>query len=128
MIPKLTEFILSLNLIQPMATIPNSVAREYLEGFGQPKRGKVRDTYNCGEGLFTVATDRLSCFDFVTGAEIPDKGAVLTAMNIFWRTGPLKDVIGPKHDLISFGSEVDVLLLRSPGNTLELQKRGIFIK
>ena len=38
-------------------------------------RGKVRDTYDLGEGLLLmVATDRLSAFDVVLPSGIPHKG------------------------------------------------------
>lgn len=58
-------------------------------------RGKVRDTYDLGERLLMVATDRLSAFDFILPNGIPDKGRVLTSLSAFWfdRT---KDLI-PNH-------------------------------
>ena len=37
-------------------------------------RGKVRDTYNLGNRLLIVATDRISAFDVVLPAGIPSKG------------------------------------------------------
>ena len=41
-------------------------------------RGKVRDTYDLGDGrLLMVATDRISAFDVVLPSGIPDKGLVL---------------------------------------------------
>src|SRR6478672_20879 len=48
-------------------------------------RGKVRDTYDLGDGrLLMVATDRLSAFDVILPNGIPDKGAVLTQLSAFW--------------------------------------------
>jgi phosphoribosylaminoimidazole-succinocarboxamide synthase len=48
-------------------------------------RGKVRDTYDLGDGrLLIVATDRLSAFDVILPTGIPDKGAVLTQMSKHW--------------------------------------------
>jgi phosphoribosylaminoimidazole-succinocarboxamide synthase len=47
-------------------------------------RGKVRDTYELGENLLMVATDRLSAFDVVFEQGIPYKGAVLTELSLFW--------------------------------------------
>ncbi|MCX8126265.1 MAG: phosphoribosylaminoimidazolesuccinocarboxamide synthase, partial [Dehalococcoidia bacterium] len=38
-------------------------------------RGKVRDTYDLGDRLLIIATDRISAFDFVLPNGIPDKGA-----------------------------------------------------
>lgn len=47
--------------------------------------GKVRDLYVAGEGqLLMVASDRISAFDHVLPTDIPDKGAVLTAMSLWW--------------------------------------------
>ena len=47
--------------------------------------GKVRDTYDIGEGLLLmVATDRISAFDIVLPTAIPEKGAVLCQMSAFW--------------------------------------------
>ncbi|MSQ26691.1 MAG: phosphoribosylaminoimidazolesuccinocarboxamide synthase [Dehalococcoidia bacterium] len=48
------------------------------------RRGKVRDTYDLGEHLLMVATDRISAFDVVLPTGIPDKGAVLTQLSAYW--------------------------------------------
>lgn len=47
-------------------------------------RGKVRDTYDLGDRLLMVATDRISAFDVVLPNGIPDKGRVLTQLSAFW--------------------------------------------
>ena len=47
-------------------------------------RGKVRDTYDLGDGLLMIATDRISAFDSVLPCGIPDKGAVLNQLSAFW--------------------------------------------
>ena len=47
-------------------------------------RGKVRDTYDLGDTLLMVATDRISAFDLVLPSGIPDKGLVLTQLSAFW--------------------------------------------
>ena len=48
-------------------------------------RGKVRDTYDLGDGrLLMVATDRISAFDVVLPNGVPNKGAVLTQLSAFW--------------------------------------------
>ena len=54
-------------------------------------RGKVRDTYNLGDQLLIVATDRISAFDVVLPCGIPDKGMVLNRLSAFWfeKTAPL---------------------------------------
>jgi phosphoribosylaminoimidazole-succinocarboxamide synthase len=58
--------------------------------------GKVRELYGVGDDLLLlVATDRISAFDHVLPTEIPDKGAVLTAMTLWWFE-QLADVV-PNH-------------------------------
>ena len=48
-------------------------------------RGKVRDVYAVGEDeLLLVASDRLSAYDVVLPTDIPDKGAVLTGLSVWW--------------------------------------------
>ena len=48
-------------------------------------KGKVRDTYDIGDGLLLmVATDRLSAFDVVLPNGILNKGLVLSRMSEFW--------------------------------------------
>ena len=47
-------------------------------------RGKVRDTYDLGDRLLIVATDRISAFDVVLPTPIPDKGKVLNQLSSFW--------------------------------------------
>ena len=52
---------------------------------GRTHRGKVRDTYDLGDGrLLMVATDRISAFDVVLPSGIPDKGQVLNRISAFW--------------------------------------------
>jgi phosphoribosylaminoimidazole-succinocarboxamide synthase len=46
--------------------------------------GKVRDTYDLGDRLLIVTTDRISAFDCVMPNGIPSKGAVLTQLSSFW--------------------------------------------
>jgi phosphoribosylaminoimidazole-succinocarboxamide synthase len=47
-------------------------------------RGKVRDIYDLGDSLLLVASDRISAYDVVMNEGIPGKGAILTAMTLFW--------------------------------------------
>lgn len=47
-------------------------------------RGKVRDVYADGDDLVLVASDRISVYDVVLPTEIPDKGALLTALSLWW--------------------------------------------
>jgi len=47
-------------------------------------RGKVRDTYDLGNYLLIIATDRISAFDVVLPSGIPNKGFVLNQLSVFW--------------------------------------------
>ena len=48
-------------------------------------RGKVRDVYEVdADHLLLVATDRLSAYDVVLPTAVPDKGAVLTGLSVWW--------------------------------------------
>ncbi|MCW6006826.1 phosphoribosylaminoimidazolesuccinocarboxamide synthase [Micromonospora sp. CPCC 205371] len=46
--------------------------------------GKVRDVYADGDDLILVASDRVSVYDTVLPTPIPDKGAVLTKLSLWW--------------------------------------------
>jgi phosphoribosylaminoimidazole-succinocarboxamide synthase len=46
--------------------------------------GKVREMFDAGDDLLMVATDRISVFDVVLPTPIPDKGAVLNGLSVFW--------------------------------------------
>ncbi len=74
-------------------------------------RGKVRTLYAVGEdALLLVASDRLSAYDVVLPTPVPDKGAVLTGLSVWWfeqladlvpnhlitaRTGEFPEVLQP---------------------------------
>ena len=57
--------------------------------------GKVRDSYDLGNMLLIVATDRISAFDSVLPNGIPDKGLVLNRLSVFW-FGKTSDLV-PNH-------------------------------
>ena len=57
--------------------------------------GKVRDVYADGDELILVASDRVSVYDVVLPTTIPDKGAVLTRLSLWWFE-QLADVM-PNH-------------------------------
>jgi phosphoribosylaminoimidazole-succinocarboxamide synthase len=46
--------------------------------------GKVRDLYDLDGDLLLVASDRLSIYDVVLPTPVPDKGAVLTQLSVWW--------------------------------------------
>ena len=47
------------------------------------RRDKVRDTYDLGDSLLLITTDRQSAFDRIL-ANIPFKGQVLNQLSAFW--------------------------------------------
>ena len=48
------------------------------------RQGKVRDVYADGDDLSLVASDRVSVYDVVLPTPIPDKGAILTQLSLWW--------------------------------------------
>ena len=79
-------------------------------------QGKVRDVYEVDdEHLLLVASDRLSAYDVVLPTAVPDKGAVLTGLSVWWfdqladlvpthlvsaRISELPDVLQPHADAL----------------------------
>ena len=81
-------------------------------------RGKVRDTYDLGDGLLLmVATDRISAFDVVLPNGIPDKGYVLSRLSKFWfeQTGHIvpNHFVGLADDPASLGALAEHPRIRS---------------
>lgn len=64
--------------------------------FGKKYNGKVRDTYDLGDRLLLITTDRQSAFDRVLAA-IPFKGQVLNQVSQWWFE-QTKDIV-PNHVL-----------------------------
>lgn len=71
--------------------------------------GKVRELYALPEDdrMLMVATDNISAFDWVLPSTIPDKGAILTQMSLWW-FDRLRDLV-PNHVL---STEVPALVDR----------------
>ncbi|MDX1900538.1 MAG: phosphoribosylaminoimidazolesuccinocarboxamide synthase [Gammaproteobacteria bacterium] len=68
------------------AHIKNNLSSALTEtdfSFGKKMRGKVRDTYDLGDRLVLITTDRQSAFDRVL-ASVPFKGQVLNLTSAFW--------------------------------------------
>lgn len=69
-------------------------------------KGKVRDTYDMGDALLLIATDRISAFDVVLPCGIPDKGLVLNQISVFWfgKTSHIipNHLIEPINDRMTF--------------------------
>ena len=80
-----------------------------LPGYTHVYSGKVRDLYAPDDApddrLLLVASDRISAFDHVLDTPIPDKGAVLTQLSLWW-FDRLSDLV-PNH-LVSTDVPVEV--------------------
>lgn len=75
-----------------------SDAQIEIPGFTHVYSGKVRDLYvpdGRDDQLLLVASDRISAFDFILEPPIPDKGAVLTQLSLWWFE-QLADIV-PNH-------------------------------
>jgi len=72
-----------------------------LEGWRHIYSGKVRDLYEPatphprGDVVLVVASDRISAYDWVLPTVIPGKGAILTALSLWW-FDQIKDIV-PNH-------------------------------
>jgi phosphoribosylaminoimidazole-succinocarboxamide synthase len=56
-----------------------------IAGWNHLRTGKVRDLYTNESGeILLVASDRISAFDWVLPTTIPNKGAILTQLSLFW--------------------------------------------
>jgi phosphoribosylaminoimidazole-succinocarboxamide synthase len=65
-------------------------------GWQHLRTGKVRDLYTNSTGeILLVASDRISAFDWVLPTTIPNKGAILTQLSLFWFE-LLEDIV-PNH-------------------------------
>ncbi|NCT90328.1 phosphoribosylaminoimidazolesuccinocarboxamide synthase [Cellulomonas sp. APG4] len=87
-----------------------------LPGWSHVYAGKVRDLYvpepgsaaavAHGDVVLVVASDRISAYDHVLATPIPDKGAVLTALSLWW-FDQLADLV-PNHVVTAEPGEAGV--------------------
>ncbi len=74
-----------------------------LPGWEHVYSGKVRELYRPADGadgrLLVVATDRVSAFDHILEPGIPDKGALLTRLSLWWfdRLGVPNHLLQPQE-------------------------------
>lgn len=84
--------------VPPASGIP---AAPELPGWRHIYSGKVRDLYEPAEPhprgavVLVVASDRISAYDWVLPTEIPGKGAILTALSLWW-FDQIRDIV-PNH-------------------------------
>lgn len=114
-----------------MAHIPQSVLDQSptISSLKLRHRGKVRDSYNLEDnprGMLVVASNRISIFDFVLPAQVPQKGEILNAMNHFWVTKIIEPTF--ETDLVACGSEIDAFLPSQLTGNVELQKSASIVR
>lgn len=79
----------------------NMPVAQQVPGWRHIYTGKVRDLYEPiephprGDVMLVVASDRISAYDWVLPTKIPGKGAVLTALTLWW-FDKLRDIV-PDH-------------------------------
>lgn len=76
--------------------LPHCLTSTQFDQYGKKYNGKVRDTYDLGDRLLLITTDRQSAFDRILAA-IPFKGQVLNQVSVFWFE-QTKDIV-PNHVL-----------------------------
>jgi phosphoribosylaminoimidazole-succinocarboxamide synthase len=75
--------------------VQQAVTKLELPGVPLFSRGKVRETFDLGDRLLMVATDRISAYDSVLPNGVPAKGIILTQFARFWFE-TLRDLV-PNH-------------------------------
>ena len=76
------------------SVLPNIPPAPDLLGYEHAYSGKVRDLYRAPDGtLLFVASDRISAYDWVLPTTIPDKGAILTQLSLWWFE-QVADIVG----------------------------------
>ena len=87
-------------------------------------RGKVRDMYELDEkSLLIVTTDRMSAFDVILEAPIPNKGVVLNQLTLFWMKR-FENLV-PNHILESDINKYPALLQKYKD---QLEGRSVIVK
>jgi phosphoribosylaminoimidazole-succinocarboxamide synthase len=75
--------------------VQEAVTHLELPGVPRYSSGKVRETFDLGDRLLMVATDRISAYDSVLPTGVPAKGIILTQFARFW-FGKLSGIV-PNH-------------------------------
>src|SRR3989344_6659210 len=90
---------------------------------GDPQQGKVRDTYDLGEYIMPVVTDRMSAFNVVWPMPIPNKGRCLNWTDQFWEHQIFRP-LGIPTDFVAGGAAIDNFLPLALRGDTELQSRA----
>lgn len=75
------------------------LASGYFPELGKLHAGKVRDSHVIGDRRVLVSSDRISAFDSVLNRLIPEKGAILNAIALWWFE-QLEEIV-PNHVISS---------------------------
>jgi phosphoribosylaminoimidazole-succinocarboxamide synthase len=109
-----------LNIPQVVTATP---LHKFITGSGLKRiyQTATRDTYSLPDKSLQldVYTDRVSVFDFVLPALVPDKGEVLVALVIFWLEEVLANI---PNNLVAYGVGIDQHLPSSLRKEPTLQK------
>ncbi|MBU0530228.1 MAG: phosphoribosylaminoimidazolesuccinocarboxamide synthase [Nanoarchaeota archaeon] len=90
-------------------------------------RGKVRDTYDLGNGLLLIlASNAISIFDFVLNSTILQKGMILNAMSHFWFK--LFEKHGIRHHMVAVGGAINEYLPDSLRGNETILTCGMVVK
>lgn len=104
--------------------LDRTLTKTNLTGQGLRYQGKVRDTYEQGDQLIMVTTDRISAFDIVLDQTIPFKGQVLNQLAAYFFE-VTRDLI-PNHILSVPDPNVTIARKCDPGK-LEFVVRGYLV-
>ncbi len=85
--------------------------------------GKVRDTFDLGDRLLIVASDRISAFDVIMPDGIPGKGKALTKLSVFWFDQTRERI--PNHLLTTDLTELSLL---SAVEREQIQGRSMIVR
>ena len=86
---------------------------------GKKYQGKVRDTYDLGDKLILITTDRQSAFDRML-ATIPHKGQVLNLTSAWWFEQT--EHLVPNHMIAV--PDPNVTIIKMPSFSIEFVVRG----
>jgi len=98
-----------------------------ISGIVHVHSGKVRESYELSGGYrLVVTTDRISALDHVLPVLIPNKGALLNAINIFWANKFHKAGYG--QDLVAYGPDIDQYLPIELRKNRELWRTAVIVR
>ena len=105
-------------------------ASDLFKALGTPIHGKVRDIYTVKDDiLLFVASDRISAFDIILKNEIPNKGAILTNLSVYWFNFLSTKIPDLSHHFLSLDLPAQVpehLRNQYKGRSMQVRKLRVF--